>query len=101
MVEHELTQVRAELKRLEKKERDLKEQLSSVCVAIEVHKSRIEGFIQTKPAPIDALPFEILSYVLKLSVSTTLPFHPRRRELASVSHTWEEGRHPLLSDLLD
>jgi len=87
----ELTQVRAELKRLEEKEQNLREQLSSVCVVIKAHKSRIESLIQIKPAPIGALPFEILSYVLDLSVSATLSLHPRRRrELASVSRTWRD-----------
>lgn len=90
-VVHELTQVRAELERLEEKERSLEEQLSGVRVAIETHKSRIEDLVQAKPAPIGSLPFEILSYVLKLSVSATLPLHPRRRrELASVSPTWRD-----------
>ena len=84
----ELTQVRSELARLEKEERDLHEQLSSVRVAIEAHKSRIDDLIRTKPAPISSLPSEILSYVLELAA---FPFRDYRiRELARVSRAWRD-----------
>ncbi|KAL4072393.1 hypothetical protein V8B97DRAFT_360983 [Scleroderma yunnanense] len=91
MVIDELTQVRTELERLEKKERDLHEQLSGVRVAIDAHKSKIEDLVRTKPAPISSLPFELLSHVLELSMCATVPLHPRRkRESASVSRTWRD-----------
>ena len=64
----ELSRTRTELERLEKKERDLQKQLSSVRMEIEVYKSRIESLVRTKPAPINSLPPEILSYVFDLTL---------------------------------
>lgn len=84
----ELAQVRSELARLEKEEHDLHEQLSRVRVAIEVHKSRVEDLVRTKPAPIGSLPPEIILYVLELADFPFLDY--RIRELARVSRAWRD-----------
>ena len=87
IVMDELAQVRSELARLEKEERDLHERLSSVRVAIKAHKSRLEDLVRTKPAPIGSLPPEIIFYVLELA---DFPFCGYRiRELARVSRAWK------------
>ena len=86
MVMDELARTRTELERLEKKEQDLQQQLSSIRVEIEDHKSRIESLVRTKPAPINSLPPEILSYVFDLAVPGVDPH--RLAELERVSRTW-------------
>ena len=82
----ELSRTRTELERLEKKERDLQKQLSSVRREIEVYKSRIESLVRTKPAPINSLPPEILSYVFDLTVPGLGLY--RLSELERVSRSW-------------
>ena len=68
IVVDELDRTRTELERLEKKERDLQQQLSNIRMEIGVHKSRIESLVRTKPAPISSLPPEIHSHVVHLAV---------------------------------
>ena len=81
----ELIQMRTELKQLEKKEQDLREQLSRVREEIEAHKSRIEDCVRRKRDPIGSLPFEILSNVLEMAA-----FHSKPGELARVSRVWRD-----------
>ena len=85
----ELARTRTDLERLEKKERDLEQQLSSIRMEIEVHKSRIESLVRTKPAPINSLPPEILSYVVHLAVPDCYP--SRLSKLEMVSRPWRDA----------
>ena len=83
----ELAQVRFELEQLERKERDLDEELSRLRVAIGAHKSRIEHLAWVK-APIKILPTEVLSYVLELILTDHLYEH-YISSLAKVSRAWK------------
>ena len=84
----ELAQVRFELEQLERKERDLDEELSRLRVAIGAHESRIEHLAWVKP-PIKILPTEILSYVLELILTDHLYEH-YILSLAKVSRAWKD-----------
>lgn len=81
-----LAQLRIQLAYLQKKEMEVQEELHRVRVAIQSHKSRINHLIWTR-APINTLPFEILSYVLELTASST-EHDWTTSALAMVSRTW-------------
>ncbi|KIM52752.1 hypothetical protein SCLCIDRAFT_1223499 [Scleroderma citrinum Foug A] len=90
----ELAQARAELDRLERRERELRKQLCSIRKFIKVQKSLIESLVRRVPAPIKRLPVEILLWILDFTLqvddSSLDVHHQRKRELAVVSRHWRD-----------
>jgi len=89
----ELAQARAELDRLEKRERELRKQLCSIRKSVKVQKSLIESLVRRVPAPIKRLPVEILLWILDFTLQaddSSDVYHQRKRELAVVSRHWRD-----------
>ncbi|KAI6037794.1 hypothetical protein EDC04DRAFT_2897116 [Pisolithus marmoratus] len=96
MVTQDLAAARAELARLQNRERELIDELRSVRAAAEVQMDRINVFIKRRsPAPISRLPLSVLSDIIYLTICNTHPesdaHRCTKRELASVSRAWRDA----------
>ncbi|KAI6110850.1 hypothetical protein EDD16DRAFT_1222844 [Pisolithus croceorrhizus] len=92
----ELAAARAELARLNEREKKLLEELGKVRVAAQVQRNRIDGLFKKQkfPAPINRLPSTALCDIIYRVICDTRPeadAHRRtKRQLASVSRRWRD-----------
>ncbi|KAI6037799.1 hypothetical protein EDC04DRAFT_2089420 [Pisolithus marmoratus] len=96
MVTQDLAAARAELARLQNRERELVEELRSVRTAAQVQLDRINVFIKRRlTAPITRLPLSVLSDIIYLTICNTYPesdaHRYTKRKLASVSRLWRDA----------
>ncbi|KAI6140275.1 hypothetical protein BKA82DRAFT_4214489 [Pisolithus tinctorius] len=92
----DLVAARAELTRLQNRERELLEELRSVRTAAQAQMDRINGFVKRRlPAPITRLPLSVLSDIIHRTICNTHPVSDAhrctKRELASVSRCWRDA----------
>ncbi|KAI6156338.1 hypothetical protein EDD17DRAFT_1626650 [Pisolithus thermaeus] len=98
-VSGELAAARAELTRLQNRERELIEEIRSVRTAANAEMDRINSLLKRRhPGPITRLPPSVLSDIIYRTICNTHPesdaHRCTKRELAGVSRRW---RHAILN----
>lgn len=91
----DLTQARAALVALEKREHELLDELRSIQDAVRLQRSIVEGLIAQMPmAPVHRLPTEsllrVFEFYLDAAPETCDTYRHSKRDLASVSRHWRD-----------
>ena len=87
----ELCQARSELNRLEKEERATLERLLRIRMEIKTYRTRIDTLVREGPSPIGRLPPELLSCILKYSITDDSSLPQSMQSLAGVSRMWRDA----------
>ncbi|KAI6154010.1 hypothetical protein BKA82DRAFT_4096454 [Pisolithus tinctorius] len=97
IAKNELAAARAELARLQNRERELLEELCSVRAATRLQKDKIDNLFKHHrlPAPITRLPLTVLSDIIHHVIFNVRPesdaHRCTKRQLASVSRLWRDA----------